>query len=218
MIYSNERKLCLSGWLKNRSQLAYCSPLRLQKFLFLYEAFAKNENDYADFDSLKGWKRGPVFSNVWGDYTKDRLEFNKEADIAYSNDKDYVNQERAERCHFIVSSLSEHELSSLTHEFHIWNAKESRIISGERQVPLDESDFTDNDHSLISSLRTMFPLSLIMNSTIIPVGGKKFVFSYHDAKKLSEEHYDALYMLSENEELHNPVYVYIDTEGRMNID
>lgn len=41
MIYSNERKLLLSGWLQENNKESYNTPLKLQKSLLLYEAFAK---------------------------------------------------------------------------------------------------------------------------------------------------------------------------------
>lgn len=36
MIYSNERKLCLSGWFKENSEKSYSKSLKLQKFLLLF--------------------------------------------------------------------------------------------------------------------------------------------------------------------------------------
>ena len=69
MIYSNERKLYLSGWLKNNDNTSYETPLKLQKFLLFYEAFTKVSGETPDFSHLRGYKKGPVFSNVWGDYT-----------------------------------------------------------------------------------------------------------------------------------------------------
>ncbi len=41
MIYSNERKLSLSHWLKKNHCTSYKSPLKLQTFLLLYEALTK---------------------------------------------------------------------------------------------------------------------------------------------------------------------------------
>ena len=70
MLFSSDRKLSLSGWLQENNTLSYFSPLRLQKFLFFYEAFSKADGDYSDFSHLKGYKRGPVFSQVWGDTQK----------------------------------------------------------------------------------------------------------------------------------------------------
>ncbi len=45
------------------------------KFLLFYEAFAKTFGEQPDFSHLRGYKKGPVFSNVWGDYTKERASF-----------------------------------------------------------------------------------------------------------------------------------------------
>lgn len=68
MIYSNERKLCLSGWLMEHHEIEYNTPLKLQKFLLFYEAFTKVSGETPDFSHLRGYKKGPVFSNVWGKY------------------------------------------------------------------------------------------------------------------------------------------------------
>lgn len=79
MIYSNERKLSLSGWLRENNNKSYETPLKLQKFLLFYEAFTKVAGEEPDFSHLRGYNRGPVFSTVWGDYTKERSSFNKKA-------------------------------------------------------------------------------------------------------------------------------------------
>lgn len=69
MIYSNNRKRCLSGWLHQNSEIAYNTALKLQKFLLFYECFSKVSGEEADFGHLRGYKRGPVFSQVWGGIT-----------------------------------------------------------------------------------------------------------------------------------------------------
>ena len=91
MINSNQRKLALSGWLSQANQTAYNVPLKLQKFLFLYEVFSKVDNDSVDFTFLRGYQRGPVFSSVWGDYTKERVAFDASAKEAYVNNADMIN-------------------------------------------------------------------------------------------------------------------------------
>ena len=40
-----------------------------------------------DFTYLKGYQKGPVFSVVWGDYTKDRNQFNSLARSTYMKNK-----------------------------------------------------------------------------------------------------------------------------------
>jgi len=218
MLNSNSRKLILSGWLQENGISEYRASLRLQKFLFFYEAFSKVENDVADFSSLKGYRRGPVFSPVWGDYTKDRGEFDEKSRELYQNSPEIVDGVRAQRVHFIVSSLTEDELSQLTHKMNIWKSQERRILSGERQVELHEADFNDRDYALISSLEKMYPTEMVQNSGVINARDKYFVFSNSDIKQLTAQHFDTLDLLSQKDDLHNPVYVSIDEDGRLCVD
>lgn len=218
MIYSNERKLCLSGWLKKNNEVDYNTPLKLQKFLLLYEAFSKTCGEEPDFSHLRGYKRGPVFSNVWGDYTKERVAFNQAAENSYKAQRDIINSSRAKKCAFVVGTMTEKELSDLTHQMNIWKSKEHRIMNGEYQVDLCERDFNSDDESMIKLLDKMFPLEIIENSTVINLDKNYFVFSNTDVPKLTEEHFDALLSLTEQEELHNPVYVEVDEEGGLLVD
>lgn len=218
MLYSNNRKLTLSGWLQKNNVSSYCSPLRLQKFLFFYEIFSKAANDAPDFARLKGYKRGPVFSSVWGDYTKDRKEFDKTTLETYSSGLEKVNEMRAKRAGFIVSSLSENELSELTHKFNIWNSKSSRIMAGEQQVELSEKDFNDADLSIARMLEEMYPDDMLHDSIIIPIDEKYFIFSKKTAKQLTEQHMDTLSALAMQNNLHNPIFVEVDKTGGLCVD
>lgn len=218
MIYSNERKLCLSGWFKENSEKSYSKSLKLQKFLLLYEAFAKTSGEKTDFSHLRGYKKGSVFSNVWGDYTKERTAFDTAAMKTYEAKKDSVNETRAKKCGFIVETMTEEELSELTHKMNLWNSKKARIMSGEYNVNLDEKDFNEDDKKMIQLLDSMYPIEMIENSIVVDLDKNYFVFSKEDSVKLTEEHFDTLMLLSERETLHNPVYVDIDSEGRLLID
>ena len=218
MIYSNERKLSLSGWLKENNNTSYDISLKLQKFLLFYEALAKVSGENHDFNYLRGYKKGPVFSTVWGDYTKERAEFNMAAQKAYDENPEYINVDRAEKCAFIVSTMTEEELSVLTHQMNLWKSKKDRIMSGEYQVDLDESDFNYNDEKLINALDAMYSTKMVKNSKIIRLDEKYFVFSESDSELLTEKHFDIMLTLAKNEKLHNPVFVDIDEEGRLLID
>ncbi len=218
MVHSNDRKLCLSGWLKQNNKTEYDTPLKLQKFLLLYEAFAKASGESPDFSHLRGYKRGPVFSNVWGDYTKEKEAFNKAADESYRSGRFAINEERAKKCAFVVRILSENELSELTHPMNLWKSKEDRIMKGEYQVDLEEKDFNEDDRKLIASLDKMYPIELIENSEVVNIDNHYFIFKKSDVQKLTEAHFDTLFNLSENEQLFNPVYADIDEEGRLVID
>lgn len=218
MVYSNSRKLNLSGWLKANSLKEYCAPLKLQKFLFLYEASAKADNLPADFSHLRGYQRGPVFSNVWGDYTKDRAGFDAAASREFLSSREPIDYERAKKAAFLVRTLSEAELSDLTHHMNIWQSKKDRIMRGELQVTLEEEDFNEPDRLFIRSLMNLYPSSLADNSSIIELNNKFFVFNQSDASKLTEQQYDVLAMLSEEAELINPVFVTIGEGGCLIVD
>lgn len=218
MIYSNERKLQLSGWLQETHRAEYNSPLKLQKFLLFYEAFTKTMGETPDFSHLRGWKRGPVFSNVWGDYTKERCAFNSAATTAYEKSQDAINILRAKKCAFLVETLTETELSELTHHLNLWKSKERRIMSGEYQVDLYEHDFNASDEAMIRALDSMYPEKMIDESEIINLDRFYFVLPQKAMQQLTEAHIDILTSLAERENLHNPVYVDIDKEGRLVVD
>lgn len=218
MIFSNNRKLCLSGWLRQNSKKEYDTALKLQKFLLFYECFSKASGEVPDFGHLRGYKRGPVFSQVWGDYTKERAAFDRAADESYRSGNVPIDEARARKCAFIVGVLSESELSELTHAMNLWKSKEARILSGEYQVDLNESDFNDNDLKIISSLGRMYPDALIEDSSVVEIDNQYFVFHKNDIPRLTEQHFDTLSILAEKRELLNPVYVEIDEGGRLAID
>lgn len=215
MLNSNIRKLTLSGWLYANEPDVYCSPLKLQKFLFFYEAFCKVEGENYDFDRLRGYQRGPVFSQVLGDYAHEKELFSQAAQEEYNKHGQEIHENFARQSAFIVKVQSENELSQLTHQYHIWNAKAPRIMAGEQQVALYDSDFEKNDCELTKRLLAMYPDELIKGSFAYSVGGVYFVFSQEDAKKLEERHFDILALLAEKEHLQNPVFAEIDEEGRI---
>ncbi len=68
MIFSDDRKFALSGWLQVHERTLYNRRYKLQIFLILYEFFSEIENDEADLNFLFGVEKGPVFWAVWEDY------------------------------------------------------------------------------------------------------------------------------------------------------
>lgn len=114
--------------------------------------------------------------------------------------------------------MTEKELSDLTHQMNLWKSKETRILQGEYQVDLHEQDFNSDDEKMIKLLDCMYSENMIDNSKIINLDKNYFVFHKDEVSKLTEEHFDTLLTLSEQEDLHNPVYVDIDEEGRLLID
>lgn len=218
MVYSNKRKLLLSGWLMENGQEEYSSALKLQKFLFFYEAFTKIAGETPDWYSLKGYQNGPVFSTVFGDYTHERSAFDAAAHEEYEASHEHIDETRAIKSSFITKIMSEAELSALTHKLNIWMAKKDRITAGERQVELCASDLDRNDENILRALEQMYTLDFINNSHIIKMDTCYFLFSKDDLPKITENHYDTLGALAESQDLINPVYVEIDDEGRLLID
>lgn len=218
MIHSNERKLCLSGWLKHNYQKEYDTPLKLQKFLLFYEAFSKVSGEKTDFSHLRGYERGPVFSDVWGDYTKEREAFNRAVEASFSAAGQDIDENRARKSAFVVRILSEQELSDFTHHLNLWKCKEERIQRGEYQVDLEESDFNEDDYELIHTLELMYPDDMVKHSVVKDIGEHHFIIPEGEIPRLTEEHIIALHTMCEKEELHNPIYVDIDEGGRLIVD
>ncbi len=220
MIYSNNHRLNLSGWLKKYNNRCYQSSLKLQKFLLLYELYSKAEGKSYDLTRLKGYKRGPVFSDVWGDYTKDREEFDSFSESVNLNNSDEIDINIANKVSFLVSVLSETELSDLSHKLTIWASKKDRIDNGEKQVPLSEEDISENDMYIINTLSNLYSLDTIYSSDLIPIDDYTFVINKKQLSLFNEEHYDTLIQLVKNEsdKLHNPIFIEIDNEGRLLVD
>lgn len=71
---------------------------------------------------------------------------------------------------------------------------------------------------MIRSLEEMYPIEVIENSSVISLDNHYFVFSNKDRVNLTEAHFDLLETLADIEELHNPVYVELDEDGRLIVD
>lgn len=221
MIYSNERKLALSGWLCINDPDEFYKSIKLQKYLFFYECFSKLENDEADFTRLEGWVNGPAFSSVWGDYTKNSKEFVESAKEKYMNMGDLVNNTRAELALFITKVFNESEISEFTHKLNIWKKHENKIINEKIQrVKLDENDLSQDDESLIEMLLSVYDEDTRKNSEVFSIEDNTFIMSKNDYQKLTQDHSFILHelVIKHKESLENPVYVEIDEGGGLIID
>lgn len=215
---ASERKLTLSGWLKNNYPAAYYDVLKHQRFLFFYESLSKSLNKECEFKGLKGYKNGPVFSDILGYRHNRRKSFDISSEQAYLDNNKIINKDVALIAGFLVSTLSKEELSELTHAFNIWASQADRIRSGEKNVKLSEEDFSEDDRKLSDELFSMYSVKTIEASEIIECNNKYFVFSKTDYKNLTGSHYDVLGKISEQKELENPVFAELDKDGRICID
>ena len=207
LINSDIRKLALCGWLKTYNKPVYNNPKKLHIFLFFYECFSKVENDNPDFNSLVWNINGPVFLNVWIDYTKNRDEFDEKSVRAYEEHTELICSNRVETSNFIVSILTENELLALIQAMNIWSCKNSEISSDTQQTMLYEKDFNDTDFHIINTLKLMYPIEMIRNTKIVELNEHYFIMTKSDFAKLNSELMAELSTVSHYPNTHNPIYV-----------
>ena len=214
-VWTSNERLQKLGWLNKYSEQSSLSKLKQQKFLFFYEMFSKIKNNSCDLSYLKAYRKGPVFSEVYGDSLYESSEFKYR--IENANDFENIDEEVANAALMLISMRNESELSELTHIFDLWKSKKDRIDNGEEQIPILETDITQSDESLISRLYETY--SELSRDEIKPIeiDDKIFVISRENLEQLTSEHKRILEKLSKNTELENPVYLEID-EGVLLVD
>ncbi|MDC4181934.1 type II toxin-antitoxin system antitoxin SocA domain-containing protein [Mycoplasma bradburyae] len=224
---TNDWQKALSAWWLKRNKY---SSLKLNKFLFLYEATINSLGEKTNFSNLLGFKNGPVYEYIWNESQDVRKkiarikDFQNDCENVYNNHINDVNEEVAERISFIVESLTENELSEITHEFNIWKNKEKEILNNPF-LKLSKNDFNDNDKKLIKELYDLYPLELVKKSMIINFNKSEFYFIFPRDKYIemfiSGELHDFENKLKEikyNKKVHNPIFVDIDEEGDIIFD
>lgn len=112
--------------------------------------------------------------------------------------------------------MTGNELSDLTHEFHMWQAGESRILAREKQVPMNEEDLDEDDMGILRWLKEAYPDDMIRDSVILSVKDKMLVFSKEDAARLTKQNHAELDALAD-ESLVNPVFACLD-EGVVSLE
>lgn len=214
MLNSSNEKINKLAWLNQRKNIISIPRLKIQKFLYFYEMFEKISGNIFEIDNLKAYRNGPVFSEVYGDINYRELEV---YDAVSSIESPEINQKSAEQALFIIDTMSETELSELTHTFDMWNSKKERIERGEKHIPILDSDITVRDIAILKQISPEYPLE---NSDyhVIGMHNKNFVISTSDYNNLSEAHYDVLEQLSNEVDLFNSVYISIEEDGGLLVD
>lgn len=212
-INTSNSRLNKIAWLNKQKAVDNFSKLQLQKFLFFYEMFQYADEKKYDFYSLKAYKNGPVFSNFYGDtvYREDEVKNY----ISSVEDVIDIDEENARVSKFLIETMTDSELSKLTHEFNMWKVHQKQIAQNIKQIPMNEEDITEEDKEILSFIKISEP---DYDYQILKLGEKRFVFSKDDFNQLSDGHLELLDSLSNSEELINPVYVELDSDGRLLID
>lgn len=213
---SNIHRQKLAAWFLNKNNSQFYSQLKLQKFLFFYETFSKSEYGTSDFTSLKAYKNGPVYSDVYGDFTYRQQDFVKVLSELGTN-TDGIDENIAEYVHFIVSILNEEELSDLTHELNMWKVHKENIEQGVLHLSMSESDFNYNDSLFIKELMSMYSDLNISELEIYTVNTTNFVIEKSLKERLTKEQESVLFTIADHG-LNNPVFVTVSEDGVLEID
>ena len=147
-IQIEDKKLALAGWLQKNDALSYNASIKLQKFLFLYDAFSKADGEDADFRDLYGYENSPANRTLYETYEHDKVAINEDTARAYAAASEMVDRTPAGAAGFITQILTQDELSALSHRFDIWARKKDRIARGELNIKLNADGFGVHDVNL----------------------------------------------------------------------
>ncbi|MEB7049778.1 hypothetical protein [Mammaliicoccus sciuri] len=214
VIWSRENKLSKIKWLVDEESVNNMSSLQIQKFLFFSEMFNRETNQNYDLYKLKAYKKGPVFSDVYGDYTyrkEQLLEEVRDSETSFS-EKEIENMEKAK---LLTLIHNDKDLSDLTHKFDLWKSKEPRLKMKEQDIEIYEKDISSQDSVLFKRLYEY--ADTIKEYKIVKVNDTIFLFKENDRDLLKDNMLETLEKISEDSSLTNPVYVDIE-DGVMLID
>ncbi|HJF30397.1 MAG TPA: hypothetical protein K8V56_01295 [Sporosarcina psychrophila] len=212
---SSEDRLTKAAWFKSHTETFSASPLKLQKFLFFYEMFAKVEQEEYDLSYLRAYPNGPVFSNTYGDLRYNQTEFFAALDSV--KDFSIIREKIARAALMLVNTFTDTEISDLTHRLDLWKSKEELIQKGQRCITIFESDITDKDVDTISSLYDEYAYLSNQGFKVFSMLEKIFIISPEDFNELTEQHHEIIELLSQDRNLDNPVYLELD-DGVLLID
>lgn len=80
------------------------------------------------------------------------------------------------------------------------------------------NDCVSNGQASIDQIEQMYPVDMINNSVVLPIGNKRFLFSKGDYRKINEHYLEILQVLASRDDLDNPVFVEVQEDGILCID
>jgi hypothetical protein len=180
--------------------------------------FNRYQRQQYTMDSLAAYERGPVYLDIYKEW-KSTYGFKNIPVSESPYMPSYVYQKEEEislrKALFLIRSLTEKELSDLTHKLDMWKSKRDYIYRGHASAIIREKDITPEDDQRIALLFSI--CSDDPNMVFINYGEKRFALTKIDAHLLTQEHHDVLRQLSMDEDLYNPVYITLE-EGALIID
>ncbi|WP_426355439.1 hypothetical protein [Exiguobacterium sp. R-39] len=234
-IVTSKRRLSILSWLLQNNRTKFFDNLFIQKYLFFYELTSFVEGQDYSFDYMKGYQRGPVFSELYGDYRYRSEAFFFESENIFAsdtNDTFTVNESIAKFSSFMVSIFDNHELSLFTHEFDVWKVKQTEIEARmSDQISLSEHDISFDDISTIITLREVYNDDYINNLEIIEisknnqVGNERkwiFLINNDDLVRLELSDYERslekIILDASQQNIENPIYITFDEVEGFRVD
>lgn len=213
-IWSGNSKLMKLKWLKDFGYLEKMSALQIQKFLFFSEMFNLITGEEYTLNKLRAYKNGPVYSDVYGDITHGKSELlSKLENIEI--DYNATQEENLNRALFITYTQTDKDLSDITHNLDLWHSKIHLINRNMRNITISDSDITEKDKNSISNFREY--AQHLSDYQIIKINDKVFLINNNDIDKLEDSMLQTLDMISDDDNLVNPVYIDIE-DGVLLID
>ena len=107
---------------------------------------------------------------------------------------DDLEKHKILKCEFLISILSDQDLTELMQHMHTWN------------------------NQMIEALYSMYSIDFILQSNVVTLGNYYFVMHKTESNRLTADHYHTLAVLANRTDLHNPVFVSLDQKGKLIVD
>lgn len=185
--------------------------IKKQKILFFYNVFSKVNNKEYSFENLKAFKDGPVYNDIYYEVTV------KNVFIEYLNIPENIsaNEEEFKIAEIIVSSLTNDQLSELTHKYNCWRKKYSidyvdKVDAHDMDFNnIMPEDFDEHDELITKSLFDYFS-NIYKNYILHKSKNNILAIKKKDYEKVVNELSSALDYIEENI---NPVRIELEDGG-----
>lgn len=176
------------------------SGIKQQKFLLFYNLFAFTHKKSYNFNSLKAWTNGPVYTQV---HSAVKHHYTYQELFQHCQEGDNVNEEIAHVTKFIIELLTDEEISEVTHQFDFWK----NVIEREENT-IDVKDISTDDIKKIDKIFKQYTLEFIVSHKIIVTDKAKIIVHIDDYEFIKNKMYNKLSEI----ESKKPVKIELDTD------
>lgn len=196
----------------------YLSGIKKQKFLFFYNLFAYLSGVHFTFDTLKAYANGPVYYDIYSYSLSDNHKFYGEyvsTITKYQKFSDLIDFNIAKISFYLVNSMTNDQVSDLTHHFDFWKNSRNTITTN---INLGEMSQKDYD---FASWLLEFWTSMVEDHQFIKGVFNTFYLSksvYTKIKASNPEFREKILSTIKNKFDYNPVVISLDDKEELLID